>query len=51
MLERVLNTPRQHLKTQTIFQAKRKVAQPKIALKTSAMKIVSKEGAGKIKKF
>ena len=35
----VLNTPLHHLKTQTIFQAKRKVAHTKITTKTSTMNI------------
>ena len=48
MFERVLNTPLHHLKTQTIFQAKRKVAHPKITTKTSAMKVVFSEGADRI---
>ena len=48
MFERVLNTPLHHLKAQTIFQAKRKVAQTKTTTKTSAMKVVFSQGAGKI---
>ena len=51
MFERVLNTPLHHLKTQTIFQAKRKVAYSKITTKTSAMKVVFSEGADRIWKF
>ena len=42
MFERVLNTPLQHLKTETIFQAKRKVTQLNIAMKTSEMKTLVK---------
>ena len=40
--------PLHHLKIQAIFQAKRKVAHPKITTKTSAMKVVLSEGADKI---
>ena len=40
MFEMVLNMPLHHLKTQTIFQAKRKVPDIKITMKTSMMKIV-----------
>ena len=39
------------MKTQTIFQAKRKVAHPKITTKASAMKVVFSEGADRIRKF
>ena len=48
MFEMVLNTPLHHLKTQAIFQAKRKVAHPNITTKTSAMKVVFSEGTGRI---
>ena len=44
----VLTMPLHDLKTQTIFQAKRKVADPKITTKKSAMKVVFSEGADRI---
>ena len=47
-IERVLNSPLHHLKTQTIFQAKREVAYTNIFTKTSAMKVVFREGAVRI---
>ena len=47
MFEKVLNTPLHHLKTQTILQAKRKVAHTKITTKTCAVKVFS-EGGDKI---